>query len=132
VDLLAHMRQAVSGYWSAMAPHRYLTCSHPPAVATDRSAWERQPVLTGDTAPGTTEPVTDRERAVAAAFVACHPGAAALMTSTYAQLGGRFTHIPAVLRRIAEAGFGGVDVGDFLDMLQLRQLAARLDERPRR
>jgi len=102
-DLDDHMRDLASEFPSVMVPQRYVICATEPADVADQPGWLAQPVLaTGESGVirGPSLPQGPREEALAAAFAACHGGEAPPMSGTYAQAGGRFLAIPALLSRL--------------------------------
>lgn len=127
VALHEHMLREAGVDPLACVPTAYLLL--PPDPACEDGATRFVP--TEDYCPASGD--DPRIAAVAEAFAALHPGAAVDPARSYAELGGRYLLIRALVARLERAGWSGAVPDDFLAPASLAAVARRLvstDDRP--
>jgi condensation domain-containing protein len=72
----------------------------------------------------------ERVGALMAAFGDCHPGNPGDPSRSYAESGGRYLMIPAMMVRLRSAGYEGAEPADFLGLAPLAAVARRLRRVP--
>jgi hypothetical protein len=120
-DLDAYLRDVVSHHPSTMVPHRYdvlapVDGTVPPSPST----------LASGGASGGSEGDNAAEVLIGDVFRACHAGRSVQLTESYAEAGGEFLRIPAMLDGIERAGYGGISWRDFVGFASMRTLAGKL------
>jgi hypothetical protein len=130
-DLGAHVRAEGSYSAAAMVPHFFTLVEGVPEDPSSREDWDARPVLDrgeprSDERPA---PENENESMLATAFRSLHPKAEVRMSSTYAELGGSFVRIPALLAALHDAGFEAPSLDQLIGVHSLRQIAGSLVRR---
>jgi hypothetical protein len=68
----------------------------------------------------------ERVRALARVFEDCHPGASWDPALCYAQAGGRYVMVPAMMVGLRQAGYAGAEPADFISLASLAAIAGKL------
>ncbi|GAB2623806.1 condensation domain-containing protein [Streptomyces capparidis] len=112
-------------------PHWYVVRGAPPGDPSCPAGWLAAGVRAqgaGDE-PHPADPRDAAERALLEAFAALHPAGARDLTRSYAEAGGRYLRIPALVRRLAREGYRGPAPEDFVTTAPLRELARGMERR---
>jgi hypothetical protein len=127
-ELDGHMRAGVSHYPTTMLPHVYTIHASAPEASHDAAAWERQPRLAAGPAVRATrkEPEGAEETFLATTISGFNPELTVDMSASYAELGGAFLKVPAILTQVKRAGYTGIAFGDLVGTAPLTQVAAKL------
>ncbi|MEO3756360.1 condensation domain-containing protein [Streptomyces sp. B6B3] len=125
-DVRGHVRMRASWNAAVATPDRIIVCPKAPPCPEKLSSWLDRQSFTGDTRAPTPNPSDEREILLADAFLRFHPESTVDMSATYAELGGDFLKIPAILRYLTELGYAGLHWRDCAGLAPLRSLAANL------
>lgn len=128
-DVHEYLRDRASTWPTVLLPRHYVICRQAPAEAdARREHWNTQDVLAAGSgrAPSRDTPRSRSEAALGQVFTTIHPGGRPDLSCSYAELGGDFLRVPAMILGLAEAGYTGLSYQDFLGMATLAQLASRL------
>jgi hypothetical protein len=126
-DLLGRLRMRASWDCGIAIPDTVVLCPEIPARPDDLASWIAARSFTRDGAvpPFSPDPVDEREASFAAVFSSLCPGARPDMNATYAQLGGDFRRLPAMVRRLADHGHTGLHWRELAGIATLRDLARK-------
>jgi Condensation domain len=115
-------------YRLAAVPRIFIVTKSAPADPGSENEWRLQPMVCRGTGKGDLAPGTRRRGPGIVEDVATRLGALreADPGLGYLQQGGRLTMVPAIVRQLRKAGYGGLTPADFLGHWTMSELSARL------
>ncbi|MEU4565474.1 condensation domain-containing protein [Micromonospora sp. NPDC023956] len=131
--LRRHVLDRLDTEAAVIVPHRFVVCRQLPAEPGGVDAWRDVPVLaSGDgVGPMHDTPRTPAEVALWRAITRYADDLVPDMSSSYVSVGGRAATATAVVRALADRGYGGIGPHDLLRPVSLTHLATHLTRRRR-
>ena len=127
-DLRDHVMASLTPMAAVMCPSYFVICGAPPTDRTSEASWQTTRRLSEGTGvrEGRLVSHTEQEVSLLQAIGDVNDSQPSDLGKSYVESGGALLKVPAILQRLASAGFTGLHARDFESHLRLYQLARRL------